>query len=146
MTTIHLTIYGKPRQKGSKVAFTNKHTGKAMLADMNPKARDWQAAVSAVAGEEYQGPLLRGPVRVSATFCFARPKKHYRTGKHASELRPDAPFYHINTPDTDKIVRTLCDGLSGIVFADDKQVQLGPCEKHWKDRDVTVVCIEELRE
>lgn len=144
MKTIHLTIYGRPQAKGSKRAFNNKHTGKAMLQDMNPKARDWQAAVSAAAGEEYQGPLLYGPVRVSATFCFARPKSHYRTGKYSTQLRADAPFYHINVPDTDKIVRTLCDGLSGIVFKDDKQVQLGPCGKVWKDRDVTAVTIEEL--
>lgn len=37
-----------------------------------------------------------GPVALTATFYFSRPKSHYRTGKFAHILKPDAPSWHTN--------------------------------------------------
>jgi len=139
--TIVFQVFGRAQQKGSKRAMLNRHTGQAMLLDANKNARAWQAAVSAAAGEAYTGPLLQGPVFVYATFTFARIKAHYHTGKRAGELRADAPKYRTQAPDIDKLVRTLLDGMTGILYADDGQVQLGSCIKLWGTRDSTDVQI-----
>ena len=37
-----------------------------------------------------------GPVAMTATFYFSRPKSHFRTGKFAHVLKPDAPLWHTN--------------------------------------------------
>jgi len=139
---IMFQMFGRAQQKGSKRAIRNRLTGEPMVLEANKKARAWQAAISATAGGAYSGPLLQGPVFVSATFIFARIKSQYRTGKHAGELREDAPKYRTQAPDVDKLVRTLLDGMKGVVYADDAQVQLGPCIKLWGNQDATTVRIE----
>ena len=141
--TIVFHVFGRAQQKGSKKAMLNRHTGEPMVLEANKKARAWQAAVGAEAGLAYTGPLLQGPVFVYVTFTFARIKSHYRTGKHAGELREDAPKYRTVAPDVDKLVRTLLDGMKGVVYANDGQVQLGPCIKLWGNQDVTTVRIDD---
>jgi Holliday junction resolvase RusA-like endonuclease len=123
----------------------NQHTGRAQLTDMNAEAVQWQNAVANQAAEAMgDEPPMRGPVLVSATFRFARPKKHYRTGKHSDELREDAPRWHAQAPDIDKIIRTLLDGMTGVVFVDDGQVQLGECGKLWGPSAYSRVQVTEL--
>ena len=144
MKILEITVYGRPQQKGSKKAFIDPKTGHARLKDDNDKAMAWQDAIRAVAGDEYKGELIRGPVEVSATFMFVRPKNHYRTGKYADQLKANVPYFRISKPDTDKIVRTVLDGLKGIVYADDSQVQLGPCKKIYGERDAAIIRVETL--
>jgi Holliday junction resolvase RusA-like endonuclease len=139
-----ITVYGRPQQKGSKVPFIHRGTGRACLKDANPKAMQWQEAIRAIAGAEYKGELFRGPVRVSGTFVFARPKKHYYTGKRADVLRDDAPKWHLQKPDVDKIMRTVLDGMQGIVYADDSQAQLGPCDKIWGEQDYSTIRVKAI--
>jgi Holliday junction resolvase RusA-like endonuclease len=58
-----------------------------------------------------------------AIFRLKRPKSHYRTGRFADQLRPDAPLYPAKYPDVDKLCRSTLDGLkAGQAFADDAQV------------------------
>jgi len=64
-------------------------------------------------------------------YHFMRPKKHYRTGKHAGELRSDAPPYYKKNPDQDKLDRAVFDALTGFVYRDDCQVVGGFRDKVW---------------
>ena len=71
------------------------------------------------------------PVQVNATFAFARPKSHYRTGKHADQLKPNAPARCTNRVDVDKLCRALLDAITGPAILDDSQVVILTAAKHW---------------
>ncbi len=55
-------------------------------------------------------------------FLFPRPRCDYGTGKNSGTLKAGAPQQYIKNPDLDKLVRGVLDGLSGVLFADDRQV------------------------
>lgn len=64
-----------------------------------------------------------GPVAVRAWFWLPRPKGHYRTGRNAHLLRDAAPGRPSGTPDLDKLIRAVLDGLTdGGAWKDDGQV------------------------
>jgi hypothetical protein len=103
-----LVIWGTPAPKGSKNQFGG---------ESSKKVKPWMDSVKQAVGEalpEGWG-VLRGPVKITATFVFVRPKSHYRTGKNAGVLRDDAPLFHTNPGDTDKLQRAIGDALSGVV-------------------------------
>ena len=119
---ISFTVYGKPQQMGSKTAFVR--GGKAILTDTNrERIQTWHSSIATAAAAAMDGqPIMHGPVRVAVEFWFSRPSSHFRTGKNANLLSKSSPEYHAQTPDVDKLLRCLLDGLSGVVYADDRQV------------------------
>ena len=132
---LELFISGIPRPGGSKRAFIARRKGGAFvtrpdgspvvnMTDMSGKAgKTWRSdckafAMSAMAGR----PLFTGPLHLTVAFYMPRPQKHYRTGKHAGELRDDAPYYHTSKPDVTKLLRSLEDALTGVCWADDSTI------------------------
>jgi Holliday junction resolvase RusA-like endonuclease/NTP pyrophosphatase (non-canonical NTP hydrolase) len=119
------SVPGKPQQKGSKQAFAR--MGKngrpfATLVDSNKEAMNHQNWIKACALAEVPLDWERdGPVKVSISFYFQRPKSHMLK---SGELRKGAPEYHVSKPDIDKLVRTVLDGLTGVFFHDDSQVEV----------------------
>lgn len=114
-------VYGLPAPQGSKRGFATK-SGRVAMVESSKKVKPWREAVSWAAREVYRGPLLTGPVVLACVFILPRPKSHYRTGKHAGELRPDAPTFSTKYPDCSKAIRSTEDALTGIVWRDDAQV------------------------
>lgn len=115
---IELTVHGIPAPQGSKVR--NRYGG---IREANKNTRPWRAAVAAAAADTMNGlPLLAGPLSLEVIFTFPRPKSHYRTGRHAHELKPGAPVYHSGKPDTDKLLRAIGDSLTGTIVQDDAQL------------------------
>lgn len=110
-------------------------------------AKPWRDAVRAAAKLELRrnpgldravpGPGV--PVRVDIEFRMPRPKKHFRTGRYAAQLRPCAPFWHTGTPDKDNLEKTILDALTGskgrlpIPWSDDAQVASGLTQKRYAD-------------
>jgi crossover junction endodeoxyribonuclease RusA len=94
------------------------------MIESSKHLRPWRALVSGEAAEAMNGLRpLAGPLNISLTFRFPRPKKHYRTGRHAHELRPDAPTFHAIAPDTDKLCRSIFDSLKdAAAILDDGQI------------------------
>ena len=83
----------------------------------------WRGAIrDAAAREMGLAEPMAGPVSVSLVLTFPRLRSHFRTGRHAVELRPDAPTLMATVPDIDKVTRSCLDALAGVVFADDRQV------------------------
>lgn len=118
---VSFTVYGVPAPQGSKTVANS--GGKSWVRDDNPKTEPWRNAVAAQATEAMHGRApFAGPTRLEATFAFARPRSHFRTGKHAGQLRPNAPVYCDRRPDLDKLLRAIGDALSGIVIADDARL------------------------
>lgn len=131
---IAFTIEGIPQPRGSKKALPNRATGRAMMVDANPKSGPWMNAVAHQASQAMAGkPLLTGPVELVVTFAFPRPKSHYRTGKNATQLRLDAPEWHAKKPDSDKLIRAIGDGMTGVVYRDDSQIAALKVEKRYTE-------------
>lgn len=103
-------VAGTPVQQGSKTAFVVK--GKAVMTDQNAKTlKPWRATVTRDAREAAQRhPLFVGPIAVTLEFGMPR-------GATVRRARPSV------TPDLDKLVRAVLDGLTDAgVWGDDGQV------------------------
>lgn len=118
---IEIVVPGVAAPQGSK----NPWGGEA-----NPHVKSWRETVARAAAAK-NGTIIDGPVLVSATFVFPRPKKHYRTGKNAHLLRDDAPRWHTGKPDTDKLERAIGDALTGVVLRDDSQIAFWKARKRY---------------
>lgn len=125
---VQFFVPGRPQQRGSKIPVHKKgggvlmKNGNVILRDQNKNSEAWMGQVKSAAFSAWGKDLIQGPVALSVEFYFARLKGHFRTGKHAGELRDTAPFYHTSTPDMDKLMRSVGDSLSGIIIGDDKQI------------------------
>lgn len=124
---LRITVHGDPAPQGSKRAFRNKYTGTIQQTESSTRLRPWRADVrEAVEAAVPPGhPVVDGPVCVTISFGFARPKSHYRTGRNAHLLRDDVPMHPTGrVNDLDKLARAVLDaiGSTGLVWRDDGQV------------------------
>jgi len=130
---IDFVVSGIPAPQGSKTPWGS---------EANPRTRPWRAAVTARAAEVMgDRDPHRGPVKVICTFYFPRPKSHYRTGKNAPLLKDSAPVVHTQHPDLDKLQRAIGDSLSGVAFADDKQIYAWDVAKLWGERGEVIITV-----
>lgn len=130
MSVISFTVLGRPQPAGSKRAFVNPKTGRAIITDDAKKSRPWKQEVKHTALVAYpHGQLLDGPLVVEITFVLARPAAHMGTGRNAGQVRPSAPAYPIVRPDVDKLSRAVLDALTGTLWRDDAQVVRKTVEK-----------------
>lgn len=135
-------VAGEPRPQGSKQAYVVK--GRAIVTERGRATLGpWRAQIAATAAGLLEEPLT-GPLAVCLAFTFTRPKSHYRTGRHAAELRDDAPRAHSTRPDVDKLARAVLDALTGIAFRDDGQVSELSATKRFSDRAGVTVTIAPL--
>lgn len=103
------------------------------MVDDNPRVAKWKKQVAApIAAEAHaRRELFRGPVRNVLTFFTKRPKQHFTK----KGLRPEAPIYDATEPDLFKVVRSIEDAMSGVVYVDDKQVCHVSASKQYADAD-----------
>ncbi len=127
MGMVEFFVAGIPQQKGSKRPGWNKKTGKGYVRDTNPKAANWQTTVSLVAQDHKQSPLWEGPIWMTLCFYLPRPKAV------SMKKRP----YPITIPDLDKLVRTVADALTGVVYSDDNQICWLNLKKLYADGEKT---------
>ena len=133
--TVGFTVYGRPQPRGSKKAFPIKRaSGKlgVAMADSNPKSKDWMQEVRSAAAKE-STDVLTGPVTLEVTFYFRRPASHFGTGKNGHKVKESAPREHTQTPDLDKLVRAIGDGITGVLIHDDKQIVALIATKKWTE-------------
>lgn len=123
-------VNGEPIPKGSTRSFAvargtgdkRRYTGQTVnMASNLAKLRPWESRV-ADAALQAGVEITKRPVVVACRFYFRRPKSHFRSGKNAHLLRDNAPEYHTNKPDLDKLTRALLDGLTNVAYLDDSQV------------------------
>jgi len=129
MTGQSVFVPGVPQQKGNiiKGRWGGYH-------DANKKLLPWMQAITAAIHGAGWEPILHGPVFVSLTFVFPRPKAHYGTGRNQNALKPSAPQMHTVAPDADKLMRSVLDALteSGAI-RDDSQVAWWRGSKRYTD-------------
>lgn len=158
MEPITFTVYGRPQQRGSKQAclipkrgggWVTNDSGRPIVAarDANKNSKAWMSEVAAAAHHAFSGELIHAPIHLTVKFLFRRPQSHFRTGKFAEMLRENAPKYHAQTPDIDKLIRCLSDSLTGVIWRDDRQICLIDACKQWtlfsECAEVTVRAIHE---
>jgi Holliday junction resolvase RusA-like endonuclease len=144
-----IVVYGNPRAQGSKrsqVIYRKGKNGKPVpvttpdgrivtrTREMAEGLEDWRTSIAQRTVEQYDGPVIDGPVRVDLQFMVVRPTTHYGSGKNADRLKDSAPLYVEKSPDLDKLVRGVMDGLKGVLYADDRYFFTGTVEKVWVDR------------
>ena len=128
---ITLRILGEVASQGSKTL-----TRWGSMRESSKKLMPWRYSIQYATEQQYQGPLLTGPVEINVTFLFARPKNHWSESlSKIDQLKPSAPRHHSIAPDVDKLCRALLDGLSakcgGNVLKDDSLVARITAEKRY---------------
>jgi len=117
VSAAEIRVNGIPAPQGSKNR--GRYGG---VYESSKAVGPWREAVRAETQRIMINPLT-GPVRVDVAFILPRPKGHYRTGRNAHLLRDAAPARPCGTPDLDKLVRAVLDGLTeGGAWKDDGQV------------------------
>lgn len=121
MTSITFFVPGLPKPQGSKKAFIRPGAKfPTMIESAGKPLKDWRETVEAFA--KRVGLSLPGQVKVYLDFRLPRPKSHFHTGKRAGQLRPEAPEWHAQKPDIDKLSRAVLDALTNVVIEDDSRV------------------------
>jgi Holliday junction resolvase RusA-like endonuclease len=133
---VSFTVYGRPAPMGSKKAFVTQRPGerpRAHITDVNSDARKlWANGVRSESSLAMEGKRLTlSPVVVRLSFYFSRPKADFGTGRNSGILKKSAPDRHIKRPDLDKLVRCVCDAMTGTVWWDDTQIYSVHASKHW---------------
>lgn len=113
---VEFWVAGLPKPQGSKRAFVNPKTKRAVLTESaGAPLKDWRHDVKAFAIDAMVGKQMvvqpRG-VHLSVEFVMPRP-----TSLPRNKPTPLA----VKRPDLDKLVRAICDSLTGVVYADDSQ-------------------------
>lgn len=113
---ISFFVEGCPAPKGSMKAIHNR--GRAFVINSSSATAKWENLVRKVAkGFTPAAGLLKKAVAVTASFHFVRKLK--KDGKPFKGHEGDAPTFKI---DLDKLLRCICDALTGVLYEDDGQV------------------------
>lgn len=121
-STVRFTVYGKPVPQGSAKAFYVKSLGRAVITSDNKNLKPWRQQLSDTA-MSLRVPCLprEKAVEVGLVFYFERPKS-----------TPKSRIYPTVKPDLDKLIRSILDSCTGIIFTDDSQVvRFTRIEKHY---------------
>jgi Holliday junction resolvase RusA-like endonuclease len=73
---------------------------------------------------------LEIPIAVRVTAYYARPKDHFLKSGELS-AKGKRSIVPMKTPDLDNVVKLVLDGLNGIAFKDDRQVQSVEGLRYW---------------
>jgi len=140
-TPLHVVVYGVAQTKGSTKSFgyyaKNKTTGALILnrhgkpiiltatTNDNAKNKGWSQLVAEGASRAVHGlpvserGLLMGGVRLTVAFYLQTPKKYQTTRYQQPGARLPA---HITKPDSSKLLRSVEDALTNVLWRDDSQV------------------------
>lgn len=124
-------VYGEPQQKGSTRMVPVK--GRLVVTSDNPRLRAWERAVL-VAARVVARALVPPPVALDVEFRLPLTKARQAQLRRRPDARGEL---HVTTPDLDKLVRGVCDPLSGVLYEDDKQIARVRAVKRYARPDET---------
>ena len=129
------TVYGEPVAKG-RPRFTRQ--GRAYTPK---KTHDYEAEVAlmAKAAMGTQEPL-ETPVAVYVYVTFPIPPSY---SKKRTEACLNGFERHIKRPDLTNVVKSVEDGMNGIVYKDDSQITSIHATKVWGTVGMVEVCVKE---
>lgn len=101
---IAFRVFGRPAPQGSK-----KSVGRGRFIEASKYLPAWREAVKQAALENKPDFPLSGELALEAVFYLDKPKT----------VKRDAPTV---PPDLDKLLRGICDAMTGTIYEDDAQV------------------------
>lgn len=136
MKELQFFVPGIPAPGGSKKAFVNVHTGRAVIVDDAKRNKDWRATVALAAEKAMKDAGIDAPLdcplEVRMVFYMPRPKGHFRTGKRSALIRPSfVAAVPAKKPDVLKLARSTEDAMKAIVWDDDCQTVVLKLFKHY---------------
>ena len=120
---------------------SKRHIGGGVLIEASKRVKPFRSDLQGVAIEATPVDWDLGlEYHLKVDFHFRRPKSHL-TSKGA--LTKAAPLFPTGRQigDTDKLIRSVCDALTGIVWYDDSQVVDITAKKRFFERDQTIITI-----
>ena len=126
--SVAFRVKGKPVTQGSKWSPKGSH---AVIDQSGDRLESWRQNVGECGSIAWRSPPVKGRVSLHVVFKFQRPQSHMGTGRNATMVKDSAPKYHIQAPDTDKLLRAVMDALTGVIFEDDRQVDDIHGSKQW---------------
>ena len=118
MNSLQFTAFGIAQPKGSARAFVPKGWKRPIVTSDNPKNKGWQQLVAesasvAISTKRRSFRLIEIQAELEVTFFLPRPKS-----------LKDRMVPHTTKPDLSKLVRSVEDALTGVVWRDDALVVL----------------------
>lgn len=116
---VYLDVFvaGRAAPQGSK-----RHVGRGILVESSKALAPWRTTVAWHAAQVYRAAPLDGPLDVQVEFVMPRPAG-------LPKRKPTPP--HTKRPDVDKLIRSILDALTGVVWRDDSQiVDLHPTKRY----------------
>lgn len=131
---VRLTVYGCPVPQGSSKAFYVKKLGRSVITSANKGLKPWRQMISETAIAETITFFPKGvALRMTLDFYFTRPPS-----------APKARTRPVVRPDTDKLIRSILDALTGIAYEDDSQVvSFGRVDKWYGSPERVEISIQE---
>lgn len=122
MISLHIHIpavpVAQPRQRHAVMG----GSVRSYMPSSHPIAA-FKASVRLAASQAYSGPPMDGPLMVSLTFVFPRPKGM------VWKKRPMPRVRHTGRPDLDNLMKAFFDSLNKVLWIDDAQVCSCTCSK-----------------
>lgn len=110
-----------PAPKGSTRSFVSPRTGRVVTQGACKRTKEVEAAIRYAVQQEWKAGTVSGPVALTVVFSFRQPKSAKK--RHHPTVKPDI----------DKLLRTVLDALTGVVYYDDAQVISVAAQKTYSD-------------
>ena len=134
--TVTFVVQSKAAPQGSK-----RHVGNGVMIESSKRVKPFRQDVRfAAINAKPDDWDTSGAFKIFVDFYFRRPMSHM-TGK--GELRKSAPMYPTgrNVGDIEKLLRSVHDALSEVLFDDDSQVIACFCHKFYASESSTVITL-----
>ena len=133
---INFICFTRAAPQGSK-----RHLGNGVMVEASKRVKPFRSDLQYIAADAT--PLdwdLGLSYALTVDFHFLRPKSHL-TSKGA--LTKSAPLFPTGRQigDTDKLLRSVCDALTGVCWWDDSQVVDITAKKRFHTRDQVIITI-----
>ena len=140
---IRIVIEGEPIPK---LTHRDRRYGKGKYSSQSREKKRWQEEVNArlaLTGQAFE-ELLKGPISLRLDFVMQIPLSWSK--KKIDALKDGKVIWHTVKPDTSNLIKWVEDGLTGIVWEDDKQVVLVHAMKYYGLKASTELWIQAVNQ
>jgi Holliday junction resolvase RusA-like endonuclease len=134
--TIHRVVLGEPKAQPRHRHFQRG----SFVTTYDPAAKLKESFAGILQAEAPKEPIS-DPMILELTFCMARPRNHYGSGKKADCLKDSAPEHHSGRPDLDNLTKFVQDALNKIYYRDDALICQLIAKKMYSERPRTEITI-----
>ena len=134
---LSIKVEGTPKTAGSKRGFPVRRRdgsrGVAIVDDSGKPGKWWRSSVQFTAADRMRRAGLKPfdePLAIVVVFRTTRPRSHFRK---SGELKPSAPRFPDRRPDATKLLRSVEDALTRIVWRDDASIVVQVVGKIYAD-------------